>query len=76
MLIIGCIGCHRALDGHQGLDGAKNPSPGDVMICGYCGTYNILDDDMRPRGPSDKEREEINTQVREILDKMRRGDQP
>lgn len=72
MLIIGCVGCHKPLDGHQGLSGAGTPSPGDVLICAYCSAFNLLDDDMRPREPTDQERIDIDKQVREILREMRR----
>lgn len=76
MIIVGCLGCHKPLDGHLAVDGGNwTPQPGDVLICTYCSTYNVLDQDLRPREPNDQERESIKADVQAALDRIRREEQ-
>ena len=50
-----CLACGLELNavGHPG--GSRGPRPGDLTICGRCGTIMKLSEDLRSEGLSDAE---------------------
>jgi len=38
---IKCPTCSKPADAATGIDHEKNPNPGDIAICFYCGSVNI-----------------------------------
>jgi hypothetical protein len=47
------------------------PSPGDAAVCINCGGVMMLDDQLRPRGMSDEEMDELAAD-REFMDQIAR----
>jgi hypothetical protein len=47
-----CCECGRTLDRATS---EGSPRAGDISLCGYCGSLNAFDEDLRHRKPTDEE---------------------
>lgn len=56
-----CLNCGHAMNavGTADLNDIALPSPGDVTVCIRCGAVMMLDENLRLRGMSDAEMDEL-----------------
>jgi hypothetical protein len=68
-----CLNCGHLLNalGTGDLNVEAKPEPGDVTVCIKCGAVMKLDQDLRPRGMSDQEMDEL-VADREWMDEVAR----
>jgi hypothetical protein len=68
-----CLNCKAVMNalGTGDRRVAAEPSPGDIALCIKCGAVMKLDDQLRLRGMSDEEMDEL-TRDREWMDQIAR----
>jgi hypothetical protein len=54
-----CPSCGKFLDGATGIGESRDPRPGMVSICLYCGHIMAFTDDLRLRELNDEEIKEV-----------------
>lgn len=61
-----CWECGKSLDA---CIGRRRPAPGDLTLCGYCGSLNTFGEDLRLQKPSDEDMIEAaaNPEIQEDL---------
>lgn len=57
-----CIRCKTAIDAATGI-GKRQPSPGDVSICAYCGQVMLFSDDLTLVSAPQEVRDQIKTEM-------------
>lgn len=65
-----CISCSKPLQAHSPVEEPRQPHPGDLSVCAYCGIMYIFDDHTELVACSQEKEEEIFRQhphVREIV---------
>lgn len=65
-----CPNCGAVLEALTSIGGGV-PDPGTVGCCLYCGTYQVLGEDLKLRKPHPGEIESLSPQVRVALEQAR-----
>ncbi len=54
-----CPACRRRTDAATSVCGDHRPAPGDVTVCIGCATLLVFGQDLRPRWPTEEERDKM-----------------